>query len=148
MPWTTSPRPNKKKTYVVCCWVHTNYKSLVVVCFVEHKYVCVCVVIPFILDIKFVGRTTRGHTGGKFTRDFSSTFLLRCVPSFFSREGFSRSFPLSTVKSNLRFINHSPLVGHFLFFIFYFFVRKNPSLCDDTEIRTHVPTSEGFEVTN
>ena len=34
------------------------------------------------------------------TRDFSSTFFLRCVPSFFSREGFSHSFPSSTVKSN------------------------------------------------
>ena len=34
------------------------------------------------------------------TQDFSSTFLLRCVPLFFSREGFSRSFPLSTVKSD------------------------------------------------
>ena len=27
-------------------------------------------------------------------------------------------------------------------------MRKNPSSCDCTEIRTHVPTSEGFEVTN
>ena len=27
-------------------------------------------------------------------------------------------------------------------------VRKNPSSCDDTEIRTHVPTTDGFEVTN
>ena len=36
----------------------------------------------------------------KVTQDFSSTFLLRCVPSFFSREGFSHSFPSSTVKSN------------------------------------------------
>ena len=26
--------------------------------------------------------------------------------------------------------------------------RKNPSSCGDTEIRTHVPTSETFEVTN
>ena len=26
--------------------------------------VCVCVFFPFILDIKFVGRTSRGHTGG------------------------------------------------------------------------------------
>ena len=24
---------------------------------------CVCVLFPFILDIKFVGRTSRGHTG-------------------------------------------------------------------------------------
>ena len=36
----------------------------------------------------------------KVTQDFSSTFLLRCVPSCFSREGFSHSFPSSTVKSN------------------------------------------------
>ena len=27
--------------------------------------VCVCVFFPFILDIKFVGRTSRGHTGGR-----------------------------------------------------------------------------------
>ena len=28
------------------------------------------------------------------------------------------------------------------------FERKNPRSCDCTETRTHVPTSEGFEVTN
>ena len=33
-------------------------------------------------------------------QDFSPTFLLRCVPLFFSREGFSPSFPSSTVKSS------------------------------------------------
>ena len=27
--------------------------------------VCVCVFFPFILDIKFVGRTSRGHTRGR-----------------------------------------------------------------------------------
>ena len=27
--------------------------------------VCVCVFFPFILDIKFVGRTSRGYTGGR-----------------------------------------------------------------------------------
>ena len=27
-------------------------------------------------------------------------------------------------------------------------MRKNPSSCDCTEIRTHVPTSEGFEVSS
>ena len=47
-----------------------------------YNYVlCVCVFFPFILDIKFVGRTSRGHTGRrKVTQDFSSTFFLRCVP--------------------------------------------------------------------
>ena len=32
--------------------------------------------------------------------------------------------------------------------VWHFFMRKNPSSCDDTEIRTHVSKSEGFEVTN
>ena len=41
--------------------------------------VLLCVFFPFILDIKFVGRTSRGHTGGR-SQDFSSTFLLRCMP--------------------------------------------------------------------
>ena len=31
---------------------------------------CVCVFFPFILDIKFVGRTSRGHTGGRSHRIF------------------------------------------------------------------------------
>ena len=34
------------------------------------------------------------------TQDFSSTFLLRCVPLSFPRQGFSRSLPSSTGKSN------------------------------------------------
>ena len=51
------------------------------------------------------------------TQNLSSTFLLRCVPLFFSREGFSRSFPSSTVKSNCGKISF-------------------------TGIRTHVPTCQ------
>ena len=56
--------------------------------------VCVCVVFPNILDVRLV------DVPAGVTQDFSSTFLLRCLPQFFSREGFSRSFPSSTVKSN------------------------------------------------
>ena len=41
-----------------------------------------------------------GSNRRKVTQDFLSTFRLRCMPLFFSREGFSRSFPSSTVKSN------------------------------------------------
>ena len=46
---------------------------------------CVCVFFPFILDIKFVGRTSRGHTGGR-------SHMISHPPSFcgaclsFSRE--------------------------------------------------------------
>ena len=36
----------------------------------------------------------------KVIQNFSSTFFLRCVPQFFSREVFSHSFPSSTVKKS------------------------------------------------
>ena len=32
------------------------------------RLLCLCVFFPFILDIKFVGRTSRGHTGGRSHR--------------------------------------------------------------------------------
>ena len=35
------------------------------------RLMCVCVFFPSILDIKFVGRTSRGHTGGKSHRIFN-----------------------------------------------------------------------------
>ena len=42
---------------VTCCLSWYRY----------HIYV-LCVFVPFILDIKFVGRTSRGHTGGRSHR--------------------------------------------------------------------------------
>ena len=93
--------------------------------------VCVCVFCHLIsFGRRTYERTSRGHTGGrshrrKVTQDFS-TFFLRCLPSFLSREGFSRPFPSSTVKSNFVYprINRSPLVGHdFFIFYFLFFVK-------------------------
>ena len=51
------------------------------------RYVCVCVCVffPFILDIKFVGRTSRGHTGGRSHRiSHPSSFCGACLN--FSRE--------------------------------------------------------------
>ena len=53
-----------------------NTKSEALQC-PECACVCVCVFFPFILDIKFVGPTSRGHTGGRSHR--ISTFFLRCV---------------------------------------------------------------------
>ena len=61
-----------------------------------------------------------GSRRRKVTQDFSSTFLLRCMPLFCSREGFSRSFPSSTAKSNFVYTCWA-----FLFFIFYFLVRTD-----------------------
>ena len=54
--------------------------------------VCVCVFFPFILDIKFVGRTRRGHKGGRSHRIshppssavHASIFLARRIQSVLS----------------------------------------------------------------
>ena len=47
--------------------------------------VCVCVFFPLILDIKFVGRTSRGHTGGRSHRfSHPPSFCGACLN--FSRE--------------------------------------------------------------
>ena len=65
-----------------------------------------------------------GHTGFIIHR-ISAVHVL-----YFSREGFSRSFPSSIVKSNTMYqrINRSPLVR--AFFFFFFLVSKNPSYRD------------------
>ena len=49
---------------------------------------CVFVFFQFILDIKFVGRTSRGHTGGRSNRIFHPpSFCGACLD--FSREKIS-----------------------------------------------------------
>ena len=112
-------------------------------CFV----VCVCGFIPFILDIRLVdvpaGIThEEGHTGFLHLPSavLALIFLARRILPF-----------LSLVDREVKFcvlqINRSPLVGH-LFYLFICFVRRSPSSCDCIEIRIHVSTSEGFEVTN
>ena len=105
----------------------------------------VCITYMCVSDLFWTPRLWTYQPGShrrNITQDFS-TFILRCLPYFFSREGFSRSFPSSTMKSNF-----STCWACFFVFVFVFFVRKNSSSCDDTEIQTHVRTSEGFEVTN
>ena len=90
--------------------------------------VCMCVVIPFILDVGLV------DTSAGVTQDFS-TFLLRCLPWFLSREGFSRPFPSSTVRSFFFFvypwITGTVIVLHYLLgttfqFLIYFLWGKIP----------------------
>ena len=63
-----------------------------------YRYVCVCF-LPIHSGHQVRWTYQPGSHRRKVTQDFSSTFL-RCVPQFFSREGFSHSFPSSTVKSN------------------------------------------------
>ena len=83
----------------------------------------------------------------KVTQDFSSTFLPACL----KREGFSRPFPSSTVKSNFGILCTHELIAlhhllgkinyHYYYYIFIF-VRKNPSSCDCHEISR--PNVMGF----
>ena len=54
----------------------------------------------YFLPIYSVRQVRWMYQRGSHRRNFSSTFLLRCMSLFFSREGFSRSFPSSTVMSN------------------------------------------------
>ena len=56
---------------VVCMYVCLYVRMYVRMCVSMHVcmyvcmyvFMCVCVFFPFILDIKFVGSTSRGHTG-------------------------------------------------------------------------------------
>ena len=75
--------------------------------------VCVCFLFPFILDIKFVGRTSRVHTGGRSHRIFHPPSFCGACLSF-------STFPSSTVKSDFVYsrFNRPQLVGHFFFFFF------------------------------
>ena len=75
----------------------------------DHTYMCVCF-LPIDSGRQVRWMYQQGSHRRKVAQNFSSTFLLRCIPLFFSREGFSRSFPSSTVKSN------------FVFWAFFFFL--------------------------
>ena len=63
------------------------------VCVCVCIYVCVCVFFPFILDIKFVGRTSRGHTGGRSHRiSHPPSFCGACL-NFSSEKDSAIPFP-------------------------------------------------------
>ena len=63
--------------------------------------VCVYVFFPFIMDIKFVARTSRGHTGGRSHRiSHPPSFCGACLD--FSREKDSATF-LSLVDREVEF---------------------------------------------
>ena len=73
--------------------VHKFTTAGCVISQIVNSSVCVCVFFPSILDIKFVGRTSRGHTGGRSHRIFHPpSFCGECLN--FSREKDSAiSFP-------------------------------------------------------
>ena len=103
--------------------------------------VCVCFVIPLILDARHVdGCTSRGHTQEEgYTGPVPPSFCGACLIFYREKD--------SAIPSP-----HEQIVLHLLGIIFiivsyFFFMRENPSSCGFPEIRTHVPTSESFEVT-
>ena len=70
--------------------------------FAEHKVeerlhpvvvVCVCVFFPSILDIKFVRRTSRGHTGGRSHRIFNPPSFCGACLDFCREKDSAIPFP-------------------------------------------------------
>ena len=77
--------------------------------------VCVCVFFPFILDIKFVGRTSRDHRGFFIhlpSAVRASIFLARRIQPFRSLVDRDVDF--------FMYYNRSLLVGHFIYLLFIF----------------------------
>ena len=100
--------------------------------------VCLCVFFPFILDIKFVGHTSRGHTGGRSHMIFHPpSFCGACLN--FSREKDSAIIPLPRWPWSRILCTNDLIILHSLgiYFIYLFiFSEKNPVYRD----RTHVST--------
>ena len=110
--------------------------------------VCVCFVIPFTLNVRFVdvpAEVTQEEVQTRFLIQLPSAVL---ALTFLGR----RIQPsLSLVDREVNFLCINDFCSFSTCWAFFFFnVEKNPitSSCDQTEIRTHVPTSEGFGVTN
>ena len=60
-------------------------------CYAVHS--SVCVLFPFILDIKFVGRTSRGHTGGRSHRIFHPPSFCGACRNFSREKDSAIPFP-------------------------------------------------------
>ena len=89
--------------------------------------VCVCVFFPSILDIKFVGRTSRGHTGGRSHRIFNPPSFCGACLDFCREKDSAIPFPRrpwSRILCTNELIVLHPL-GIFIL-VFLFLVRKIP----------------------
>ena len=88
-----------------------------------------CVFFPFILDIKFVGRTSRGHTGGSSHRiTHPPSFCGACALMFLARG--IQPFP-SLVDREVEFLCTNDLIvlhplGIFILYFLVCLVRKIP----------------------
>ena len=84
--------------------------------------VCVCVFFPSILDIKFVGRTSRGHTGGRSHRIFNPPSFCGACLDFCREKDSAIPFPRrpwSRILCTNELIVLHPL-GIFIFVFFCF----------------------------
>ena len=61
--------------------------------FLMRTPMCVCVFFPSILDIKFVGRTSRGHTGGRSHRIFNPPSFCGACLDFCREKDSAIPFP-------------------------------------------------------
>ena len=89
--------------------------------------VCVCVFFPSILYIKFVGRTSRGHTGGRSHRIFNPPSFCGACLDFCREKDSAIPFPRrpwSRILCTNELIVLHPLGIFILFFLFL--VRKIP----------------------
>ena len=117
----------------------------------------VCVVIPFILGVRFVdvpaGLTQEeGHSGFLHLPPavVALIFLARRVQPFLSLVDREVEFCVLTTSSFIVTISSFSTYGALFFssFFSFFFCEENPRSGDETKIRTHISTSEGLEVTN
>ena len=104
--------------YVLYVYGHTYSKSMdqpgkVTNAARGHLISVLCVFFPLILDVKSVCVYQPESHRRKVTQDFSSTFLLRCMPLFLARRiQLFLSLVDREVEICVRF-NRSPHVGHF-----------------------------------
>ena len=88
--------------------------------FVNNIHMFLCVFFPFILDIKFVGRTRRGHTGGRSHRISQSPSFCGAFLNFSREKDSVIPFPRRP-WSRILCINDFLIVLHPLgIFIFVF----------------------------
>ena len=115
------------------------------------QYRCVCVFFPFILDVRLVGRTSRGHTGGRsHTISHPPSFCGACLN--FSREK-DAAILLSLVNREVEFcvltiltiliVLH--LLGILFYFLFYFF-RKEKSQLPGFELTSQRDRLRGYQL--
>ena len=91
--------------------------------------VCVCVFFPSILDIKFVGRTSRGHTGGRSHMIFNPPSFCGACLDFCREKDSAIPFPRRPWSRILCTTGNELIVLHPLgifILVFYFLVRKIP----------------------